>query len=273
MPVCNERHFVEELLRRVIAVELPGNLDREIIVVDDGSTDGTSDVLKHLAAAHPEVIRVYSHEKNQGKGAAIRTAVTQATGDVAIIQDADLEYDPTDYARVLAPILAGTADVVYGSRFLAGDRHRVLYFWHSLGNRFLTALSNMLTNLNLTDMETCYKAFRMSVIKSIPIRSNRFGIEPELTAKVAKRGCRIFEVPISYEGRTYDEGKKITWRDGLKTLYVILKFWLIDDLYNEQYGHAILHRLSGTPRFNRWMSDVVRPFVGERVLELGAIFG
>ena len=273
VPVYNERYLVGELLRRVMEAELPGGLEREVVVVDDGSTDGTRELLAELAAPYSGVVRVYYHERNRGKGAAICTAVEQATGDLAIIQDADLEYDPSEHGRVLAPILEGAADVVYGSRFLVRDRRRVLYFWHSLGNRFLTGLSNLCNNLTLTDMETCYKAFRMSVLKSIPIRSRRFGLEPEITAKVAKRGYRIFEVPISYDGRTYDEGKKITWRDGFRALFVILKYWLIDDLYNERYGQAILHRLSGAPRLNRWIADRVRPFLGDRVLEIGAGIG
>jgi SAM-dependent methyltransferase len=216
---------------------------------------------------------VFRHAINQGKGAAIRTAVGQARGDIIVIQDADLEYSPQDYPRLLAPILAGDADVVYGSRFLASPSRRVLYFWHSLGNHFLTTFSNCFTNLNLTDMETCYKMVRASILKSIPLRSDRFGIEPELTLKLAKRGCRIYEVPISYRGRTYQEGKKITWRDGWKAIFTILYFAAVDDLYDTQDGHDILHNLSKTRRFNGWMADTIRPWVGDNVLELGAGMG
>ena len=273
VPVYNERRYVGELLRRVVAAPLPNGLAREIIVVDDGSTDGTSEALAAAAAEHPDVVRVVRHERNRGKGASVRTAIAHATGDLAILQDADLEYDPREYAAVLGPILDGDADAVYGSRFLAAGRHRVLYYWHSVGNRMLTRLSNIFTNLNLTDMETCYKAFRMSVLKTIPIRSNRFGLEPELTAKAAKRGYRVWEVPITYSGRTYEEGKKISWWDGVKALCVILKYWIIDDLYEEKYGHAVLHSLSGARRLNRWMARRIMPHVGQNVLEIGAGLG
>jgi glycosyltransferase involved in cell wall biosynthesis len=187
--------------------------------VDDGSTDGTGDVIKKCE----ESIKVFSHEKNTGKGAAIRTAIPHITGDIVIIQDADLEYDPSEYPRLIAPIMEGKADVVYGSRFLGGP-HRVLFFWHAVGNKMITTLSNMLTDLNLTDMETGYKAFRAEVLKKIRIDSNRFGFEPEITAKVARMGYRIYEVPISYWGRNYSEGKKIKWKDGLAAIYWIIKY-------------------------------------------------
>jgi glycosyltransferase involved in cell wall biosynthesis len=274
VPVYNERYLVGELLRRVMAVRLPENMEREIVVVDDGSKDGTRDILSRMAAEFPDVIRYLPHEKNQGKGAAIRTAIAAATGDFCIFQDADLEYDPGDYGKILAPLLSGQADVVFGSRFMPADRRRVLYYWHSLANHLLTTFSNMLNDLNLTDMETCYKAFRTPLLKSIPIRSHGFGLEPEITAKVAKRGMRIYEVPINYDGRTYAEGKKITWKDGIRAFFVMLKYRLIDDLYDERSGHAILSSLSKAHRFNKWMADTaVRPYIGHRVLEVGSGIG
>ena len=205
VPVYNERYLVRELLRRVLAVEIAGITELEVVVVDDGSTDGTRDLLRALAAAEPR-LRYFEHERNGGKGAAIRTGIAAASGDLIVFQDADLEYDPRDFARMVKPFLEDGADVVYGSRFLASDRRRVLYFRHTLGNRMLTFLSNLFTDLNLTDMETCYKMFRGPLLKSIPIRSRDFAIEPELTAKIAKRECRVFEVQISYLGRTYREG-------------------------------------------------------------------
>jgi len=272
IPVYNEEYTVDEILDKVREVELPDGLQREIVTVDDCSRDKTRQRLQDYAAKHPEV-QVFWHDVNRGKGAAIRTAIEKATGDIIIIQDADLEYDPSDYPKLLKPILNGDADVVYGSRFLASEYKRVLFFWHSWGNRMLTLFSNILTDLDLTDMETCYKVARADILKSIPIRCNRFGIEPELTAKFAKRGCRIYEVPISYRGRTYQEGKKITWWDGVKALCIMVWFWMVDDLYNEQYGHRILHQLSQAHRFNRWMADMIKPWMGESVLELGAGIG
>ncbi len=273
IPVYNERYLVSEMIRRVLNAPLPADLDRELVIVDDGSTDGSREIIETLAAQHPEQIRFFPQEQNRGKGHAIRTAIAQATGDFGIFQDADLEYDPTDYARIMAPLLGGQADVVFGSRFLSGERKRVLYFWHSIGNQLLTTLSNMFTDLNLTDMETCYKAFRMKVLKTIPLRSNGFGLEPEITAKVAKRGLRIYEVPINYDGRTYAEGKKITWKDGLKALYVVIKFWLIDDLYKKSSGEALLTNLARTHKFNAWLAARLRPLLGHRVLEIGAGLG
>jgi glycosyltransferase involved in cell wall biosynthesis len=223
IPVYNERHTVELLLKRVEAVPY----DKEIILVDDASTDGTREILERLARDHRDQVRLFLHAQNRGKGAAIRTAIEHVTGDVAIIQDADLEYDPKDYPALLEPILEGHADVVFGNRFHGGS-HRVLYFWHYVGNRFLTNLCNMMTNLNLSDMEVGYKVFRTDVLQRLHLKSDRFGIEPELTVKVAKLGCRIYEVPIAYHGRTYAEGKKITWRDGIAALYCILRFRLFD---------------------------------------------
>ena len=215
IPVYNEAGTILEIIQRV--KEAP--FEKEIIVVDDSSNDGTASLLKE----NSEGIKALFHDRNQGKGAAIRTALSHITGDIAIIQDADLEYHPSEYPCLISPILDGVADVVYGSRFQGGT-HRVLYFWHSVGNQIITTLSNMLTDLNLSDMETGYKAFRSEVLKKIKIESNRFGFEPEITAKIAKMGCRIYEVPISYWGRDYSEGKKINWKDGLAALYWIVKF-------------------------------------------------
>ncbi|MEE8522832.1 MAG: glycosyltransferase family 2 protein [Thermoanaerobaculia bacterium] len=226
IPAYNERATVEALLRRVAEAPLPGGLEREILVVDDGSGDGTRELLKKLEQAGDPAFRLVEHPENRGKGAALRTGFEQVTGDVVLVQDADLEYDPRDYPTLLQPILAGEADVVYGSRFLGGP-HRVLFFWHYVGNRFLTTLSNMLTDLNLSDMETCYKVFRTEVLRGMTLCSNRFGIEPELTAKVAKTQARIYEVPISYHGRTYAEGKKIGWRDGFAAIWSILRYNLL----------------------------------------------
>jgi glycosyltransferase involved in cell wall biosynthesis len=217
IPAYNEIEFIDEILRKV--KETP--YEKEIIVVDDCSTDGTRERLNELNGADGVV--VIFQEKNQGKGAALRHGIAAATGDIVLIQDADLEYDPREYPVLLGPILEGKADVVYGSRFLGGP-HRVLYFWHYVGNSMVTLLSNMFTNLNLTDMETCYKVFTKEVITTITIESDRFGVEPEITAKVARGRWRIFEVPISYYGRTYEEGKKITWRDGIKAFFTIVKY-------------------------------------------------
>jgi glycosyltransferase involved in cell wall biosynthesis len=272
IPVYNERYLVAELIRRVLDAPLPRSMERELIVVDDGSTDGTRAILEDLAEKHPEI--VYSpHAKNQGKAGAIRTAISVATGEFCIFQDADLEYDPRDYELILDPLLSGDADVVFGSRFLPRERRRVLYYWHSVGNHFLTLLSNLTTGLNLTDMETCYKAFRTDLLKTIPIRSEGFGLEPEITAKVAKRRFRVYEVPINYNGRTYAEGKKITWRDGFHALWVLLKYRLIDDLYTEHAGTHVLATIDGAHHFNRWMAERIGPYVGHRVMEVGAGIG
>jgi len=272
MPVYNERTVVERCISLVLTAPLPENMDRELIIVDDCSTDGTYDILERLAAGFPQ-IRLYRHQSNSGKGAAVRSAIEKAAGDFAIIQDADLEYDPAEYPRLLRPLLDGHADAVFGSRYLAGEQSRVLPFWHSMINKTLTLISNMFCNLNLTDMETCYKVFRTDLLKSVPIRSDRFGFEPEITMKCAKRKFRIYECPISYHGRTYEEGKKIGWKDGLKALAVILKFWLIDDLYATPYGRGVLNNLTGTPQYLSWLARKLRPHVGDSVLEIGAGIG
>ena len=221
IPVYNEDKTLEEIIKKVKAIDL-GAIEKEIVVVDDGSSDKTIDILKKTI--EPLVDKVIYKEKNMGKGAAVRTGFENVTGDIVIIQDADLEYDPQEYKRLLQPILEGKADVVYGSRFMGGRPHRVHMFWHQIGNNFLTTLSNMFTNLNLTDIETCYKMFKKEVIDSIKIEENRFGLEPELTAKVARLKCRIYEVGISYYGRSYDEGKKINWKDGFRAIFVIIKY-------------------------------------------------
>jgi glycosyltransferase involved in cell wall biosynthesis len=218
IPAYNEIGTIREILSRVNAVPL----EKEIVVVDDCSTDGTGEVLREEESAGR--CRLVRHDRNRGKGAALQTGFSAVTGDIVLIQDADLEYDPREYPKLLKPILDGRADVVYGSRFVGSGEKRVLFFWHSLGNRFLTTLSNMFTNLNLSDMETCYKVFRREILTKVRIEENRFGFEPEITAKVAKLGCRIYEVGISYSGRTYAEGKKISWKDGVRAIFCILKY-------------------------------------------------
>ena len=230
IPVYNEELTLEEVVRRVSAIPTP----KEIILVDDGSQDRSRDILARLQQDSDRAdkpinkIRVFFQPQNQGKGAAIKTALRHVTGDVIIVQDADLEYDPKDYPTLLEPIVSGHADVVYGTRFYGGGAHRVLFFWHYVGNQLLTLVSNMVTNLNLSDMEVGYKAFRTEVVRDIDLKSQRFGFEPEITVKLAKKRCRFYEVPISYHGRTYEEGKKITWKDGLAALYFLIRFRLAD---------------------------------------------
>ena len=225
IPVYNEIRWAETVLDRVAKADTCG-CDLEIVVVDDASKDGTTELLRKLTAKFPQM-RLYEQAPNQGKGAALRRGFREAAGDIVLIQDADLEYSPDDYPMLLAPILDGRADAVFGSRFLGGP-HRVLYYWHSVGNRVLTTLSNMFTNLNLTDMETCYKVFRADVLRKVRTKQDRFGFEPEITAKIARTGARVYEVPISYAGRTYSEGKKIGWRDGFKALWCIVRYGLTD---------------------------------------------
>lgn len=222
IPCYNESKTIDTIIRQVLAVSLP--IDREIVIIDDFSTDGTRNYLQSLRE-NPN-IRVVFHQENKGKGAALRSGFAHATGDIIIVQDADLEYDPNEYLKLLQPILDDRADVVYGSRFIGGDSHRVLYFWHSVGNRFLTLLSNMFTNLNLTDMEVCYKLFKRDILAQIELEEDRFGFEPEVTAKIARLKCSVYEVGISYYGRTYEDGKKISWKDGVRAIYVILKYGL-----------------------------------------------
>lgn len=228
MPAYNEEKTIHLILDRVKAVELVNGIEKELIIVNDCSSDNTKGAVEDYIKNNPELaITYYEHEVNQGKGAALHTGISKATGDYLIIQDADLEYDPTEYNDVLKPVLMGEADIVYGSRFMGSNPHRILFYWHSIGNRFLTRLSNMFTNLNLTDMETCYKLFRTDIIQSIPLREKRFGFEPEVTAKISRvPKIRIYEVGISYYGRTYEEGKKIGWKDGFRAIYCILKYGL-----------------------------------------------
>lgn len=228
IPVYNEQDTIGDILRQVLAVPLPG-MERELIIVDDGSTDGTRELLTDVhgltnGCVGTAEIRVLRQDRNLGKGAALRKGFAESTGDIILVQDADLEYDPAEYPKLLEPILQGKADVVFGSRFAGGEPHRVLYFWHSVGNRFLTLLSNAMTNLNLTDMECCYKVMSREVVQQLDIQENRFGVEPEITARLARIGCRIYEVGVSYSGRTYEEGKKIGWKDGLRAIWCILKY-------------------------------------------------
>lgn len=274
MPVYNERYLVAESVCRVLAVESPLISCLDLIIVDDGSTDGTRDVLRRLAAQYPDRITYIEHERNGGKGAAVCTGLAHARGSVTVIQDADLEYHPQDLPRLIVPFIESGADAVFGSRFLTSEYRRALYYRHRLGNYLLTAISNLLTDIDLTDMETCYKAVRTELLQSIPIRSRDFRIEVELTFKLAKRGARIFEVPISYAGRTYDEGKKIGFKDALRALGAMAHWWLVDDMYKpDAYGSNALVSLLALPRVNRWIGDMLRPYVGANVLEIGAGIG
>lgn len=281
VPVYNEQYLVESSLKRLESVAESAWLHRvRVIVVNDASTDQTGAVLKRLqdSLQQPGATRLEwifgEHQKNQGKGAAIRTALQCADTDLVVIHDADLEYHPEDLLKMIPLFATEDADAVYGSRFLASDYRRVLFFRHSLGNKLLTLLTNFVTDLNLTDMETCYKMVRTDLLKSIPLESNRFGFEPEITIKLAKRDARIFELPIRYSGRTYTEGKKITWKDGVKALGALLKYGISDRIYvADEHGSEILARLNRAPRFTKWMADTIRPYLGERILEIGAGIG
>jgi glycosyltransferase involved in cell wall biosynthesis len=281
IPMYNEQHLVYASLERLKVLDTSTYLERvEVIVVDDGSKDESSMEIERFKReqtnrSDSKIQWIFlSHEKNSGKGQAIKTALERASCQISVIHDADLEYHPKDLLRIVKVFVEEEADAVYGSRFAGGEVRRVLFFRHELGNKFLTFLSNLVTNLNLSDMETCYKAVRTELFKSIPIESNDFRIEPELTIKLAKRHARIFEVPINYSGRTYEEGKKINWQDGLRTLVAIVKFAFSDRIYQRDVnGSHILARLSRAPNFNIWMADVIRRYCGNRVLEIGSGVG
>ena len=271
IPVYNEVRTITTVLTKVLDLDI----SLEIVVVDDGSTDGTREALQSFVSSQPSLtgrVQIVLHPQNQGKGAALRTAIAQMTGVIAVIQDADLEYNPAEIPRLIQPIVDGLADVVYGSRF-TGSPRSVLFFWHTAGNKLLTLLSNMCTNLNLTDMETGYKAFRSDVLRSFPIRSNRFGVEPEITAKVSQLRCRMFEVPISYAGRNYSEGKKAGWRDGFAALATIARFRVIRDLTVEDPGHRTLRRVQRLKSYSKFQFDLLKPFVQGELLEIGAGLG
>jgi len=270
MPVYNEGRTLRAIVRRVLDAPIDGEI--EIVAVDDGSSDRSFEILEELARSDERIV-VLRHPVNRGKGAAIRTAIASMTGDIAIVQDSDLEYDPADYPRLLNPILDDRADAVFGSRFAASPERRVLLYWHSLGNRLLTWFTNVLNDLNLTDMETCYKAVRADILKGLRLRSERFGIEPELTTRLAQSGARIYEVPISYHGRTYAEGKNIGWRDGVQAMWLLFKLRFIATEFTEHRGLSTLESLGTSPEISRWMVDQFDGAVGDRVLEAGCGIG
>lgn len=282
VPVYNEQYLVASSLARLAVLAECPLLERiEVVVVDDGSSDQTADTIEHFRSeldqrgGGPKFSWLFlRHEKNSGKGAAIRTGLSHLTAELVVIHDADLEYHPRDLIQMVEVFLYEDADAVFGSRFMPGGYKRALFYRHALGNKLLTFFCDLVCDLNLTDMETCYKMARTSLLKSIPLESSTFDVEPELAIKLARRGARIFEVPISYSGRTYREGKKISWKDGLRAFWSILRYAVSDKLYTEDaYGAEILGRLNRAPRFNLWMADVIRPFVGDRVLEIGAGIG
>jgi glycosyltransferase involved in cell wall biosynthesis len=281
VPVYNEQYLVEASLQRLAILDESPWLERvRVIVVNDASTDNTAEVLKQFREKVWSSERVQfewifvDHDQNQGKGSAIQTGLLHADTDLVVIHDADLEYHPHDLVKMIEVFVAEDADAVFGSRFLASEYRRVLFFRHSLGNKLLTLLTNFVTDLNLTDMETCYKMVRTNLMRSIPLESKGFGFEPEITIKLAKREARIFEIPIRYSGRTYAEGKKITWRDGVRALGMLIKYGISDRIYvADEHGSEILARLNRAPRFTQWMADTIRPYVGDRVLEIGAGIG
>ena len=270
VPVYNESRTLRAILSRVLAS--PVGVPIEVVCVDDGSGDASVAILESLATADPR-IRVIRQPRNMGKGAAIRRAIQEMRGDVAVIQDADLEYDPADYPALLAPILQGKADAVFGSRFASASQRKVLLYWHSVANRFLTWLTNILNDINLTDMETCYKAVRADVLKQTPLKSNRFGIEPELTTRLVQWNVRLYEVPISYHGRTVAEGKKIGWQDAVSAVWTLFKFRFIDGRFTTHDGYYVLQSMRRARGLNKWILDQFRPYVGNRVLEAGCGIG
>jgi len=273
MPVYNEARTLRSIVARVFESPMEElGLEVELVAVDDGSTDASREILEELAKSDSR-IRVFRQDRNRGKGAAVRRAIGECTGDIAIVQDSDLEYDPNDYPRVLAPILEGHADAVFGSRFAASEQRAVLLFWHSVANRFLTFVANALNNINLTDMETCYKAVRTDILKQITLKSNRFGIEPELTTRLAQWNARIYEVSISYHGRSYAEGKNIGWKDGVQALWLLFKYRFFDKRFTTHDGYYVLESVRRARGFNKWMLSHFQPFIGQRVLEAGCGIG